>query len=162
MAEDRNPQRQKIGRPERTQYILDLLTNAGKDGKCETRTMQIVKLVMDRFGVSNGVAFQDVKHARAKLWEAVNEATPYLGAQIKDSLMRLAVKAEDVADFRGAAEIWGRLAKSIGLHDTSDEAAAAKLSPEQLEVQLRAAVAARIQAMEPEEIEAIIAAKGEN
>ena len=57
-------------RSERVQFVLDHLT---ADENAEIRTMQLARLVKQRFGVSITTAHGDIKIARAKLADAVSQ-----------------------------------------------------------------------------------------
>lgn len=145
-------------RPERVQFVLDHLT---ADENAEIRTMQLARLVKQRFGVSITTAHGDIKIARAKLADAINEAAPWLGASVKDSLLRIARKAETAGRYDWASDAMFRLGKFLGLHEKSDSTVAAQLSAEELQAQLDAAIAARIEAMDPAELAAILARKAD-
>lgn len=141
-------------RPERVAYALELMT---ADVEAETRTMQLAKRIAERFRVSSTTAIGDIKLARIKLAERMNEAAPYLGAYVKDTLLRLARKAEIAADFKAANDAMAKLGKFLGLHERSDRAEASGLSDAQLAAQLDAAIRAKVQAMTPDELAAYLA-----
>ena len=56
--------------------MLEMMT---ADVEAETRTMQLARAVNAKFGVSITTAIGDIKLARVKLAEAMNDATPWLG-----------------------------------------------------------------------------------
>ena len=140
-------------------FVLELLT---ADVQAETRTMQLVRAVVAKYGVSETCAIGDVKLARIKLAEAMNEAAPWLGASVKDTLLRLARKAEEAGRFDWANDATFKLGKFLGLHEKADASVAATLSPEELQAQLDAAIRAKLEAMPPDEITALLARKGDS
>ena len=140
-------------------FVLELLT---ADVQAETRTMQLVRAVVAKYGVSETCAIGDVKLARIKLAEAMNEAAPWLGASVKDTLLRLARKAEEAGRFDWANDATFKLGKFLGLHEKADASVAATLSPEELQAQLDAAIRAKLEAMPPDEIAALLARKGDS
>jgi hypothetical protein len=150
---------ERTPRPERVMFVLELLTN---DVQAETRTMQLVRAVVAKYGVSETCAIGDVKQARIKLAEAMNEAAPWLGASVKDTLLRLARKAETAGEYATATDATFKLGKFLGLHEKADATVAATLSPEELQAQLDAAIAAKLEAMAPDEIAALLARKGDS
>lgn len=149
----------RLDRPERVQFVLDQLT---ADVGAEVRTMQLARAVKERFGVSITTAHGDIKLARIKLAEAMNEAAPWLGASVKDTLLRLARKAEEAGRFDWSADAMFRLGKFLGLHEKADATVAATLTPEELQAQLDAAIAAKLEAMAPDEIAALLARKADS
>lgn len=139
-------------------FVLENLT---ADADAETRTMQLVKLVVDKYGVSSTTAIGDVKLARVKLAEAMNDALPWLGASVKDTLMRLARKAEAAGRFDWANDATFKLGKFLGLHEKSDASQAGAMTPEELQAHLDAALRAKLEAMDPDEIAALLARKAD-
>ncbi len=146
-------------RPERVQFVLEMMTD---DVAAETRTMQLARAVNTKFGVSITTAIGDIKLARVKLAEAMNDAAPWLGASVKDTLLRLARKAEEAGRFDWSADAMFRLGKFLGLHEKADATVAATLTPEELQAQLDAAIAAKLEAMAPDEIAALLARKADS
>lgn len=158
MAKDPLNLLERTPRPERVQFVLERLTD---DLEAETRTMQLVRLVVERFGVSTTSAIEDIKQARIRLAEAMNEALPWLGASVKDTLMRLSRKAEMAGEYAAATDATFKLGKFLGLHEKSDASQAGAMTPEELQAHLDAALRAKLEAMDPDEIAALLARKAD-
>lgn len=139
----------------RRKYALELLEQEG------LRPAAVVRAVMAKFGISRRTAYDDLRIVNAQIREAIEEMTPYYAATVKEELGRLARAAEKSGDYKSAVQAMTQLGKFCGVSESSDAGQASKLTAEELQAQLDAAIRDRIEAMDPAEIAAVLARKAD-
>ncbi len=125
------------------------------------RPAAVVRAMMEHFSISRRTAYEDLRVVNAQLREDIEQMTPFYAATVKEELGRLARAAERAGDFRSAVQATTQLGKFCGVAEASDGKQAGEMTPEELQAHLDAALRAKLEAMGPDEIAALLARKAD-
>jgi len=141
--------------PNRVARAVELLTP--RHGKPSLRYVDAVFVLSSEFpDVSERTLHRDMAKAYTIIRERLEAMD--VGTVVRTELEHIARTAEMAKDYATASATWGRLAKLAGL-EQPETSLAAKLTDAALEHAIKAAVTERVKAMQPDELEALLAEK---